>query len=113
MKTFGPCKSKPILMSLAAFGLMEKDSYGCNRFPELCFLIQNHRISESGRSSKAISFKSLILHVGKLRSRQAGSGETAHFSLPGPMPITLLYFCLHPFQGPMPYLRTQRYNHLL
>lgn len=28
MKTFGPCESKPILMSVDAFGLMEQDSYG-------------------------------------------------------------------------------------
>ena len=43
MKTFGPCESKPILMSLDAFGLMGKDSDGCNGFPELGFLTQNHR----------------------------------------------------------------------
>lgn len=97
MKTFGPRESKPILMSLDAFGLMEKDSYGCNRFPELGFLFQNHRISELRGLLKATSFKSLILHVGKPRHRKGRSGERALFSLPSPIPIIILVFDLHPF----------------
>lgn len=87
MKTFGPCESKPILMSLDAFGLMEKDSDGCNGFPELGFLTQNHRSSESGGSFRAICFKSLILHMRKLRAGDSCnevSSERAHFSLPIP-----------------------------
>lgn len=70
MKTFGPCESKPISMSLDAFGLMEKDSYGCDRFPALGFLFQNHRISELGGLLKATTFKSLILHVGKTEAQK-------------------------------------------
>ena len=84
MKTFCPCKSKPILMSLDAFGLMEEDSDSCNGFPELGFLTQNHRISESGGSFKTICFKSLVLHTRKLRAGNSCnevSGERAQFSI--------------------------------
>lgn len=73
MKTFGSCESKLILMSLDAFGLMEKDSYGCNGFLELGFLTQNHRISELGGSFKVICFIISNLHMGKLRSREGDS----------------------------------------
>lgn len=117
MKTFGPCESKPILMSLDAFGLMEQDSDGCNRFPGLGFLSQNRRISELGGSGKAICYKPLILHIGTLRSREGGalneiSGENSFFAAK-PILIIILIFDLHPFQGPVAPLSTQRYDHIL
>lgn len=104
-------------MSLDAFGLMEQDSDGCNRFPELGFLSQNHRISELGGSVKAICFKSLILHIGTPRSREGGalkeiSGKDT-FSTANPIPIIILIFDLCPFQGPMAPLSTRRYDHIL
>lgn len=114
MKTFGPCKSKPILMSLDAFGLMGKDSDGCNGFPELGFLTQNHRISESGGSFKAICFKSLILHMRELRARglyNEVSGERARFSLPNLIPVIILDFDVCVFQGPKLLLSTGRQDH--
>lgn len=116
MKTFGPCESKPILMSLDAFGLMGKDSDGCNGFPELGFLTQNHRISELGGSFKAICFKSLILHMRKLRAgglHNEVSGERAHFSLPNPIPVIILDFDVYVFQGPMLFLSTGRYDYIV
>lgn len=83
-------------MSLDAFGLMGKDSDGCNGFPELGFLTQNHRISELGGSFKAICFQ-----VSNFTYEEAGElgalhneapGERAHFSLPNPIPVIILGF---------------------
>lgn len=104
-------------MSLDAFGLMEQDRDGCNRFPELGFLSQNRRISELGGSGKDICFKPLILHIGTLRSQEGAhlmkSLVRTVFFTAKCIPIIILIFYLHPFQGPMAPLSTRRYDLVL